>query len=526
MKEVISMAEKSGFFDAHLVNGEYDRVYLAESFAKYFASFVGNGIFGGKSNELMVQQKTTADMSVKVLSGQAWINGYWYENDDELSLAINVADGVLNRIDLIVLRWDNSERVIRLAVKKGTPATNASAPTIQRNADYYELELAKIYVKAGTARITQADIVDTRLDNEVCGFVHGLIEQFDTTAFGKQIDSFIENFEASSIAEMQAIFVRINSLIDANMAARLTLDVDNLLNEAALATQTLGYAKKNLIPYPYVNSSIAGEGVTWTDKGITWTDNGDGTITANGTSTDRVQLDLGSVLLKAGTYIASQGFLADNKSAIMFLSYIENGSSVFIDLMNKTSAQFTLLNDTSVAVKIEVRNVGETVNDVIFKPMIRRAEIKDDTWEPYRLSVSDMIQEDEDDMGCFYRINRRTGRKEWLNPDCKPGWEYPLVERWNMQPVYQMTLYAASLPNNSAMVLESLADWDRIVSVNGYALDKDDLTSYPFPVTLHSQVTPIAVISRIEGDGSLVITTNGNASHLEAYITIKYTKSY
>lgn len=506
------MAEKSGFFDAHLVNGEYDRVYLAESFARYFASFIGNGIFGGKSNELMVQQKATADMSVRVLSGQGWINGYWYENDNELSLAIDVADGVLNRIDIIVLRWDNSERVIRLAVKKGTSATNPSVPVIQRGADFYELKLAQVYVKAGAIKITQADITDTRLDNEVCGFVHGVIDQFDTTAFGKQIDSFIENFEASSIAEMQAIFARINSLIDADMAM-------NLLNEIALATQTLGYVKKNLLPYPYASSSIV-------NMGITWTDNNDGTITANGTSTDRAQLDLGSVLLKAGTYIASQGFLADDKGAIMFLSYVENGSPVFIDLMNKTYAQFTLSNDTFVTVKIEVRTAGVVVNNKTFYPMIRRAEIHDDTWEPYRLSVSDMIQEDEDDMGCFYRINRRTGRKEWLNPNCKPGWEYPLVERWNMQPVYQMTFYAASLPNNSAMVLESLANWDRIVSVSGYALDKDDLTSYPFPVTLHSQVTPIAVISRIEGDGSLIITTNSDASHLEAYITVKYTKSY
>lgn len=222
------MAENSGFFDAHLVNGEYDRVYLAESFAKYFASFIGNGIFGGKSNELMVKQKVTADMSVRVLSGQGWINGYWYENSDELSLAIDIADGVLNRIDIIVLRWDNSERVIRLAVKKGTSATSPSAPAIQRGADLYELKLAQVYVKAGTTKITQADITDTRLNNEVCGFVHGVIDQFDTTEFGNQIDSFIENFEASNVDKMQAVFDRINSLIDEDMATRLTLDVDKL----------------------------------------------------------------------------------------------------------------------------------------------------------------------------------------------------------------------------------------------------------------------------------------------------------
>lgn len=520
------MAERSGFFDAHLVDGEYDRIYLAESFAKYFASFIGNGVFGGKSSELMVQQKATADMGIRVLSGQAWINGYWYENDNELPLAIEVADGVLNRIDLVVVRWDNSERTIRLAIKKGAPATNPVAPTVQRNADRYELKLAQIYVKAGTARIMQSDIVDTRLNNEVCGFVHGVIDQFDTTEFGKQIDSFIESFESYNTSKMQNVFNRINELIKEDIATSLVVNVANLLNEAALATQTLGYAKKNLLPYPYLGSSIINEGAAWTDKGITWTDNGDGTITANGTSTDRVQLDLGSVFLKAGTYIASQGFLADNQGAIMFLNYYENDSIIFIDLMNKTSAQFTLSNDTLVTVKIEVRNTGVTVNNKIFYPMIRRAEIEDDTWEPYKLSVSDMIQEDEQDMGCFYRINRRTGKKEWLNPDCKPGWEYPLVEKWNMQPVYQMTFYAASLPNNSAVVLETNVEWNRIVSVSGYALDKDDLTSYPFPVTLHNQVTPIAVISRIESDGSLVITTKGDASHLEAYVTVKYTKSY
>ena len=60
------MAEHSGFFDAHLVDGKYDRVYLAEDFAKYIASLISNGIFGGKSSELIVRQKETADMSINV----------------------------------------------------------------------------------------------------------------------------------------------------------------------------------------------------------------------------------------------------------------------------------------------------------------------------------------------------------------------------------------------------------------------------------------------------------------------------
>lgn len=174
------MAEQSGFFDAHLTGGTYDRVYLASSFARYFASFIGNGVFADKAAGLMVYQTNPSAMGVKVFPGQAWINGYWYENDSEFSLPIDIADGVLNRIDLVVLRWGTVERSINLVVKKGTPASNAVAPVVQRDSDYYELKLAEIHVTAGSTSITQANIVDTRADTNTCGWVTGVIKQVDT----------------------------------------------------------------------------------------------------------------------------------------------------------------------------------------------------------------------------------------------------------------------------------------------------------------------------------------------------------
>jgi len=181
--------ERCGFFDANLIGGEYDRVYLASQFAAYFASFIGNGVFAKHSNQLQVVEMATPQMQIGVERGQAWINGYWYENTDILYLPIDTADGVLNRIDSVVLRLGFSERNIWLTVKKGTPAINPIAPEVTRNADYYELQLATISIPAGSIKITQAQITDTRMNNDVCGWVTGIIDQVDTTTlFNQYVD--------------------------------------------------------------------------------------------------------------------------------------------------------------------------------------------------------------------------------------------------------------------------------------------------------------------------------------------------
>lgn len=187
--------ERCGFFDANLVGEEYDRVYLASQFAAYFASFIGNGVYASKSDKLQVVEQDLQGMAVNVLGGQGWINGYWYENTESISLAIDVADGVLNRVDSVVLRLGFSERNMWVAVKKGTPATSPSAPALTRNADYYELQLATIDVPASSIKITQAQITDTRMNQNVCGWVTGVVDQLDTTTLFNQFESYFDEFK-------------------------------------------------------------------------------------------------------------------------------------------------------------------------------------------------------------------------------------------------------------------------------------------------------------------------------------------
>ncbi|HID0883011.1 TPA: hypothetical protein ACXDAY_004034 [Clostridium botulinum] len=172
--------EKSFAFNS--ING--DRRYKAEDFASYFASFIGNGVFPNPSTSLQVIANN--DMSVTDKPGKGWINGFYYQNTDDFILKLDVADGVLNRIDRVVLRLDFNKRSINLYIKKGVFASSPVAPTLQRDADAYELGLADVKVNAGVIKITQADITDLRLDKNICGIVHGVVDQVDITTIFNQ----------------------------------------------------------------------------------------------------------------------------------------------------------------------------------------------------------------------------------------------------------------------------------------------------------------------------------------------------
>lgn len=176
--------EKSSFFNS--VNG--DRKYKAEDFRNYFSSFIGNGVFPNPSNNCQIT--ANSDMTVTIRQGKGWINGGLYENTTDLILPIDAADGALNRIDRIVLRLDTLGRAINVKVKKSAFASAPVAPDLQRDSDAYELGLADIYVNKGSIGIIQANITDLRLNTDLCGIVHGTVDQVDTTAIFNQFESW------------------------------------------------------------------------------------------------------------------------------------------------------------------------------------------------------------------------------------------------------------------------------------------------------------------------------------------------
>lgn len=155
---------------------------------------------------------------------------------------------------------------------------------------------------------------------------------------------------------------------------------------------------KNLIPYPYYET-------TKTASGITFTDNGDGTITANGTATGRAVFYCryrDKLKLKAGRYTLS-GFpvmaLADTTDVQLEVGYVDaNNKWHFLGKIgdNTTVDPITItITDTISQYLIEIDivvRVNKVVSNLTFKPMLRLAEDTDDTYQPYAMTNYELTQ--------------------------------------------------------------------------------------------------------------------------------------
>ena len=123
------MAERSGFFNARLQDGAYDRTYQAEDFADCLSLFIPNGIYVEDSETLTgTIDKTTVQglkpyasgTSLFIKEGKAFINGYWYtldEQDLEISLTVNTAKAIA----LTYVAADRRMRVELLDLVDGQP---------------------------------------------------------------------------------------------------------------------------------------------------------------------------------------------------------------------------------------------------------------------------------------------------------------------------------------------------------------------------------------------------------------------
>ena len=175
--------QKSGFFNALLTNGEYDRKYNADDYCDNLAVVISNGVLRGVDDDLKV---TATGMVATVGVGRAWINGHYYVNDTAYSFSAVSAPIGGARYDRVFLRLNKelAVRSVSLVYQQGTAGNNPVKPAPTRNGNIYDLVLADIYVGTNATSVT---VTDTRGDAELCGWVYSTSGD----------DSFFKSLDAS-----------------------------------------------------------------------------------------------------------------------------------------------------------------------------------------------------------------------------------------------------------------------------------------------------------------------------------------
>lgn len=198
-------------------------------------------------------------------------------------------------------------------------------------------------------------------------------------AIGKQIvRSGILYKVIAEIAEGDAFVVGNNIEI----AGTLTSQIQTLINETATINNVLG--AKNLLPNTATSQVI---------NGITFTvNNNDGSVTANGTATADATLAINALTLPKGTYVLN-GCPSGGAGTTYRMYALPSGMSPYYD--NGNGVQFTVTDNTLVYYVRIVIVSGQTVSNLVFKPMLRPSSIVDDTYVPYAMTNRELTENAE-----------------------------------------------------------------------------------------------------------------------------------
>lgn len=150
--------------------------YTAENAETYFCTRT-SGVYAAEDNFVL---SIASASEVSIGSGLAWIkdgefSGKSVVSTDETLISVPIADGVLNRKDRIVLRFDKSKNASFIVLKEGTPASLAEPPSITRDGTVYELGLYVVDVPAASVGVDIGNVTNTMRDETVCGLMRDAI---------------------------------------------------------------------------------------------------------------------------------------------------------------------------------------------------------------------------------------------------------------------------------------------------------------------------------------------------------------
>jgi hypothetical protein len=247
--------------------------------------------------------------------------------------------------------------------------------------------------------------------------------------------------------------------------------INSVLNSTAdeIATIVNGYGSKNLVNYSLIPNSTGG--------GITRKNNGDGSITYSGTSTLTYTTYLPLMAgqsLGAGTYI----FTPNPTTTASYTYQIYKNGSYWKNITANQAIEITEAGEYSIGLAL---NSKATISNT-FKPMLRYAAIKDDTYVPYAMTNRELTEKVID-----------TGWKTTGNLKYRKSG-------------YIVALQGVVTPSSSAM------------SITLGTLSEDCRPSQDINIAQAGTDTPSRqIIVQTDGNVVLLFASNCTASHTYAY---------
>lgn len=270
----------------------------------------------------------------------------------------------------------------------------------------YELLLANrvIATKVDAEYVTSHAITTENFEAKIAEITHLVVQEID----GKYATIDFANIDIANInkANIGLLFAEVGLIdrativdghitgfldaveINANKITAGTLMVDRLVfrgSEESIIYELNNITSKNLIAYPYAES-------THTESSIIWTDNGDGTITANGTSSNYSSFFLTSPndttlydKLEHGETYSVSGVLEESNKYYIYANFYKDGTKVLTQQLDKgKGGSFVMDKESYDNVMIAIQIIpNATLSNVIFKPMLcKGTEVL--PYEPYR----------------------------------------------------------------------------------------------------------------------------------------------
>ena len=250
--------------------------YTAEDAESYLCTRT-SGVFSSDNHFAI---SITDDRQVTISPGLAWINNGDYTgksvlNTENVVIAVPVADGALDRIDRIVLRFDKAMNRSDLLLLTGSLASSPVAPEISRTELVYDLALYDIRVPAASVNIQIGDITSNLLDETLCGLMRDGVTGIPTAQLQQQVAELMDVLQAQADAMIEELRDEIAAVKDGSAW---------LLKSGDVVTGAIGFADETVAAQTRANLGLANVAASGSYKDLSDKPTIDSSVMATGTN--------------------------------------------------------------------------------------------------------------------------------------------------------------------------------------------------------------------------------------------------